>query len=206
VTLFDSDRALLDAFRHGDPEALALVYRSYVDDVSRLVRQGFYLDDHIFVGGIRETALQLDVIQEVFVRSFTPGARMAYDGLRPFRPYLLRIAKNLMVSRTRSREHQAPTIQMTEEILDGALEAVPSSEEASTLRPFREAAAEYLAQLEPNLRRFVALRFEEEHSQNEVAREMGLSRRNVRTMEEKLRSGLREHLRRRGLSPGTRWG
>jgi RNA polymerase sigma factor (sigma-70 family) len=207
LTIFQNDRALLDAFRRGEPEARKRVYDFYFDDVSRLVRLGFYLDGHnFFVAGIREIAQQGDIIQEVFVRSFTSSARMAYDGLRPFRPYLLRIAKNLMVSRSRLMKHHALTIPMTEELLDGAIEAVPSGEEASMLRPFREAAAEYLAQLEPNLRRFVALRFEEERSQSEAARELGLSRRNVRTMEERVRREFREHLRRRGLSPGTRWG
>jgi len=42
-----------------------------------------------------------DVVQEVFVRALSEKARTSYDGLRPYRPYLLRIAKNLMIDRAR---------------------------------------------------------------------------------------------------------
>ena len=43
----------------------------------------------------------LDLVQEVFLRAFDERARLGYDGLRPYRPYLLRIAKNLRIDTAR---------------------------------------------------------------------------------------------------------
>ena len=42
MTLLSGDRALLDAFRRGDEEALTEVYFHYVDIISDLLQSGFY--------------------------------------------------------------------------------------------------------------------------------------------------------------------
>ena len=109
MTIFRDDRPLLDAFRRGDRAAAERVYYHYVDDVDKLVRRGFILDakETIRVPGIGDADAAADLVQEVFVRALSEPARLSYDGLRPYRPYLLRIAKNLLIDRLRATKNAA---------------------------------------------------------------------------------------------------
>jgi len=103
MSVFQENRELLKRFREGDRSALLAVYNHYVDDVFKLVRYGFLLGGSppSRVSGIQELEAQSDIVQEVFTRAFSPSARLSYDGLRPYRPFLLRIAKNLRVDQVR---------------------------------------------------------------------------------------------------------
>jgi RNA polymerase sigma factor (sigma-70 family) len=126
-------------------------------------------------------------------------ARLAYDGLQPYRPYLTRIAKNLLIDEGRRLGREPVWEDVSAQELAQALPSDPGAEDELEWRPLREAARAYCAALEPRLRRLIQLRFEEERSQNEVAEALGLSRRNVRTLEAKAREGLRAYLRERSL-------
>lgn len=172
--IFENDRALLEAFRHGDREALERVYYAYVDDVARAVRDR-------------------ELIQEVFVRAFSESARLAYDGLRPYRPYLLRIAKNLVVDRARKSGRE---VELDD--TDLAIDA-PAPEESLHAARLREATAEFTAGLTPEEKRFVQLRYEEGLSQIDAASEMKATRRRMRTLEKRVEEGLVQFLRNRGL-------
>ncbi len=84
---------VLAGFRAGSHEALTVVYRSHLDEIAELVRRGFQLDrtSGASVRGLTSPAEQCDLIQETFARAFSSAARQAYDGLSPYRWYLLRI-------------------------------------------------------------------------------------------------------------------
>jgi len=195
MTVFAGERSLLDAFRRGDRAALATVYYHYVDDIAAIVRHGFSIPSSgVRVRGATDEATERDLIQEVFARAFTPRARDAYDGIRPYGAYLRRIAKNLLIDRVRTAGRD---ISLEDDDADIALEAEPP-EPAEWVEQRRETAA-YVASLAPVLRQLVKLRFEDELSQDQAAEALGVSRRRVRTLEARIQKGLRKVLRRAGL-------
>jgi RNA polymerase sigma factor (sigma-70 family) len=206
VPIFEGNRPLLDAFRRGDRDALTAVYRRYVDDVDVLVRRGFVSEanGHLYVPGVRDVEKERDLVQEVFARAFAETARLAFDGLRPYRPYLLRIAKNLLVDQLRKRKRTVAEGSPTDAIdIDELLErngpVVEPLEEDLHFRALTEATRAFLGGLDEEARTLVALRFEEQKSQEEVAAQMGVTRRRVRTLEERVSRGLRGWLRKRGF-------
>ena len=196
MTVFAENRPLLDAFRRGDRTALSTVYFHYVDDIAALVRNGFSLPaTGARVHGASDDQTLRDVVQDVFTRAFAPRARDAYDGIRPYRAYLRRIARNLMIDRARASDATVPL-----DSGDGELVIEPEAPEVDSawLAERRETAA-YVAGLAPELQSLVKLRFEDELSQEEAAAALGVSRRRVRTLEARVERGLRHALRRAGL-------
>jgi RNA polymerase sigma factor (sigma-70 family) len=196
VTIFANDRALLDRFRRGDRAALAAVYERYVDDVATLARRGFTIESsgHVYVRGAGRDG-EYEITQETFARAFAEKARLAYDGLQPYRPYLLRITKNLMIDRFRVEQK---LVELDAASIDAAL---PPAEEPVELhwKTLFEAATAYVATLDAEHRQFVTLRFEDECSQDETAAHMKCTRRRVRTLERDVQDGLRTWLKSRGL-------
>jgi len=191
VTLFADNRALLDRFRRGERDALAKVYYHYVDEVATLARRGFTIESsgHAVIRGV-DREREREIVQETFAKAFAEKARLAYDGIQPYRPYLLRIAKNLMIDRFRAERRDVP---------DGEpVEAVALPEDLHW-KQLAAATAEHVATLDPESRRLIALRFEQELSQDEVATQMGVSRRRVRTLEDRVQHGLRKWLQSKGL-------
>lgn len=199
VAPLEDNRPLLDAFRRGDSEALSLVYFRYVHDVEALVRHGFLLDTKARCPGALDADTQRELIQETFLRAFAEPARLSYDGVRPYRAFLLRIARNLLVDRWRRKQ----PVSLAEVDCEAALGAeVPVAEESLHWRTLSAATAEHLASLSAEDRELVRLRFEEELGQRDVAAAMGISRRRVRTVEARVQEGLRRYLQRRGLIGG----
>jgi RNA polymerase sigma-70 factor (ECF subfamily) len=196
VPAFEQDRALLAAFREGRADVLARTYHALVDDVFRVVALGFVTRN----GSIRperDRDEQRAVVQEVFVRAFAERARQAYDGLRPYRPYLLTIAKNVMIDRARSRSAElARTTEIdVDAIIDGNAAIPGEVEETAEQQQLRAATATYVAGLDDEQRAFVQLRFDRELSQAEVAEQLGATRRRVRTLERRVLTGLRKFLK-----------
>jgi RNA polymerase sigma-70 factor, ECF subfamily len=193
--LLEADRALLDAFRRGERQALGRVYFHYVDDVAALVRHGFLIESrNLRVAGAPDADGERDLVQEVFVRAFAERARLSYDGIRPYRPYLLRIAKNLLIDQLRRREPALVLDEEAEALVPA--EPAPNPPEDLHWRRLSEATSHYLAELSAEQRELVRLRFEEERSQIEAAEQMHVSRRRVRTLEARVQAGLRRHLKR----------
>lgn len=195
------NRALLDAFRRGERAALERVYRAHVDDVVRLFRHGFVAGE-ARVAGLGDLDRCLELTQDVFLRAFSPAARAGYDGLRPYRPYLLRIARNLLIDRLRAGGREVPLAA----VADGPeAEArlfppeVPEPEADLHRQRLKEATQAFLASQDAELQRFVTLRFVEDRSQYEVLEAMAVTRRRVRTLERRALEGLRAFLAARGL-------
>jgi RNA polymerase sigma factor (sigma-70 family) len=196
MAVFAGDRALLDAFRAGDRAALATVYFRYVDDIAAIARNGFVIPaTGARVRGATDDQTERDIVQEVFSRAFAPRAREAYDGVRPYALYLRRIAKNLMIDRARTAGHAVAV-----ELDDAEIAVEPEVDEIDEqwLAQRRETTT-YIAGLAPDLQQLVKLRFEDELSQEDTAKALGVSRRRVRTLEARIQRGLRKALRRAGL-------
>jgi RNA polymerase sigma factor (sigma-70 family) len=199
MTIFANDRELLDRYRRGERAALAAVFEHYVDDVATLARRGFTIESsgHVYVRGATRDG-EYELVQETFAKAFAEKARLGYDGLSPYRPYLLRITKNLMIDRYRAEQKEARTIGVDAAELD-ALQ--PEVEPPPDLHWQKLAAAttEFVATLGPNERQLVRLRFEDSTSQERVAEALGWTRRKVRTLERDIQKGLRSWLKQRGL-------
>jgi RNA polymerase sigma factor (sigma-70 family) len=201
--LFRERPELLPPFRRGERPALEAVYRRYVRLIETLLRQGTQAGGgRVFVS---DTEMQKDLVQDVFARAFGERARLAFDGLREYRPYLLTIARNILVDWARKRkETLRPDIdELCEQMQHDQLEPEAAWADPETVRQVEA----YIKDLPAELRRLHTLRYDAGCSQDEVARQLGLSRQNVRTMESKLRSGLSAYLeanQTRRLAVGTK--
>jgi RNA polymerase sigma-70 factor, ECF subfamily len=207
MSVFQGSPDLLRRFRDADSSALDAVYRHYVDDVWRMLRAGFVAGgtSSVYVGGLSDSQALRDAVQTVFMKAFSESARNAYDGLRPYRPYLLRIARNVRIDQLRrgGREVLMADPGAAEGALDfDAIESgapIPSAGCELDASTRRAATRNFVTQLDAEQQRFVELRFVNELSQIEVAEHMSISRRRVRTLEEGVLKGLRSELRRKGL-------
>jgi len=207
VTIFQQDRALLERFRRGDRAALAAVYERYVDDVATLARRGFTIESsgHVYVRGLDRDG-ERELVQETFVRAFAEKARLGFDGISPYRPYLLRVTKNLMIDRFRATQKEAKHVTNDDDgigdldaLLAANAELPPDTRVDLDWKAQLAATTEYLATLDDESRRIITLRFEDELSQEDVAARVGCTRRRVRGLEERAQSELRTYLRQRGL-------
>jgi len=190
---------LLRGFRAGEPEALREVYVRHHDEVDTLVRFGFTTagPPPARIPGVAKPSRE-DVVQEVFLKAFREPARLAYDGSRPYLPYLLTIAKNLCIDRyrrfRRERMHSVGSLVDIDPILAGTSTLQMPQEEDREFQALEARTRELVRTLDAEQQTFVALRFQQELSQADVAARMGVTRRRVRTLETQVLDALRRHL------------
>jgi RNA polymerase sigma-70 factor (ECF subfamily) len=190
-----NDRELLARFRRGERDALERVYWAYVERVERMMRHGFLIVSQgsaFHIDGLRSDDVT-DMVQETFVRAFGERARLAYDGLRDYGPFLITIARNLLIDRARKQGRELPAEDL-DQLGDEPEE--PPYADAATM----QAVEAYLAGLDEPLRSVHQQRFVVGLSQREAARALGMSRQQIRTVEKRLCDGLEAHLERAGLS------
>jgi RNA polymerase sigma factor (sigma-70 family) len=211
MSLLLDNEAALAAFRRGDRSVLEALYHAHVDEVAILVRRGFFYsrDKQLNVPGIADEQQQYDLIQETFLRGFSETARRSYNGLSPFRVYLLRIAKNLLIDRLRRRSKEAELPGQKsdggggiEDILDKQTPFLPENPGLLAHRRRQtDAVADFVAGLSIRERDFYQKRYVLEFSQEKTAAVLNLSRRKIRTMEKKLCENLKKYLKSAGLWP-----
>lgn len=222
MSLFQGRPDLLQRFRDGDRQALETVYRTYVGRISEIVAHGFRITaTGGSVPGLGSRPADLaDAVQEIFLKAFSRGVRAAFDGSRDFGPYLSTIARNLLIDRARrnGRELLMPEVDLEvagkTAASDAFWQVAARWEDPVALavaRRFVEGLPEDLACVH-------RLRYVEGLSQRDAAAHLGITRQTLRTLEEKLRAGLRRELRRKpaeesitakslepaGSSPGLR--
>jgi RNA polymerase sigma-70 factor (ECF subfamily) len=189
LSLFQGKPELLASFRRGERAALESVYLHYFDHIQKLVRYGLHaMRANIHVPGPGMNDVR-DLVQETFVRAFAERARRAYDGKRPYGPFLSSIARNLILDHARRRNREIHMEELPEII--GEVEAPEPWVEPALLREVNA----YLGSLPDELRRVHELRYAGTSTQEEAARALGVSRQQLRTLEKKLREGLVQHLR-----------
>ena len=213
VPIFLENRGLLERFRSGERNALAEVYRFYFQDVYRLAQYGFVTRAGARASNLVSEADRQDYTQDVFVKAFSPSARSSYDGLRPYRPFLLQVARNVRVDQLRragrdaSRCDRAPELNLDIDALIETNAAWPEVRAADPDQHWQhlvQEASSVLDSLAPEIQELARLRFTEELSQAEVAARLGLTRRRVRTLEGRLFTSIRRHLARVGLATETK--
>jgi RNA polymerase sigma-70 factor (ECF subfamily) len=176
-------------FREGDRTVLDSVYRTYVVKVRSIVWGGLRASS--WARGRSSLAFTaMDLVQEVFLRAFSPAARRAFDGLRAYGPYIAAVARNVMIDWTRRVAREIPTDGPDLELLADA--QAQSWYEETVWDPRLGAVIErYFAELDPRLRAVLEVRYRRGLSQREGAEAMGLSRQSLRTLECRLQAGLR---------------
>jgi RNA polymerase sigma factor (sigma-70 family) len=200
MTLFHDQPGLLARFRAGERDALEAVYWSYVDRVEAIVRQGHAIAGRITRVEGASGGEVADLVQEVFARAFRERARLGYDGLRPYGPYLATIARNLLSDWSRQRGRE---LLMDE--LDAAVDRAAAEGEGTAGAPdaddepwaseaVMQAVEQFLAKLAPELREVHEQRYVMGRSQQAAAEALGISRQALRTRENHLRDGLRRAL------------
>lgn len=204
------DRELLDGFRRGDRDALHTVYRHYVTDVARFLTRGFTFDSkgrHCAFRGFRGGYEIEAALQEIFRRAFEARARQAYDGLRPYRPYLLRIARNAVINDLKAKQpilfrYRAgqPVIleSSPQEDPDRVPEPSASPEDVAEAREVHELVIAFKAQLDERELSVFQARFEQGLSALRAGEAVGLTRSQIRTTESNLRRRFLAYMQARG--------
>jgi len=223
MSLLIERRELLDRFKRGERPALEEVYRHYAPDVAAFLQRGFTFSSAGRPLHFRGYAQPFDLdnaLQETFVRAFKESARLAYDGLHPYKSYLLAVARNLVLDEFRNREvAMSPFIEQ----LDGGGASEPQAggsqfgEEAAPASTVGDAPsagvsaeqeflrnelgrlyAAFVARLDERDRTFFRHRFEEQQTQVEAGQHSGLSHMQARTLEKKLRRAFLEFMQSNG--------
>jgi RNA polymerase sigma factor (sigma-70 family) len=197
MPIFRERPNLIECFRKGERDALEQVYRAYVEKVAAIARFGFRLPGAGTVPGLAANPADVaDAVQDVFVKVFAPAARASFDGQREFGPYLYAITRNVVVDRCRLRGRELPTPKAALEQAHEALSPAPEESgpwaDAATVAAVRR----YLDALDGPLRRLHRVRYVEGLSQRDAADRLGITRQVLRTLEDKLRDGLRTELAR----------
>lgn len=221
MSLLMEQRALLDRFKRGERQALEEVYRHFVPEVAAFLQRGFTFSSAgrtlRFVGYAQPFDLD-NALQETFTRAFKESARLGYDGLHPYKNYLLAIARNLVLDEFRNREvAMSPFIDQLDAgggaaegpardgeeaapavtVSDGPSAGV-SAEHEYLRNELGKLYAAFVARLDERDRTFFRHRFEEQRTQVESGRLSGLSHMQARTLEKKLRRGFLEFMQSNG--------
>ena len=200
MTLLISDRALLDSFRRGEGQAIERVYREYVSQVTALLKNGFS-----FMSGGNSTyfkgygdAWELEcAVQDVFIQAFSATARQSYDGVKPFGPYLMTIARNRVISllRSETRELRRRCLLAAE----GPPPGPETPEKQAMQRQLTETVQQFVDTLQPEMSDFFTRRYGEDHNLMDTARLLGLTRMKARIRDRNLREAFVEFLRHKGM-------
>lgn len=188
------DRAWLDAFRRGEAAALERVFRCYAPLVWALVRRGVAGPQG--VAGVADPSAQQDLVQDVFVQLLAPALRARYDGLRPYAALVCGVTRNLLLDRARQQGRQLQHLQggLDDAQLEQWQPSEPLPDELLADAEQRALVQQYVASLPPLEQELVRLRFEQGLSQRDAAEAAGVGRQQLRTLEGKLRDGLRRFL------------
>lgn len=188
---------MLEAFRKGKREALSAVYRHYWPQVVELAAHGFTFEGKegaFRFTGFRSSADLFDVATDVFVSLFEERSRHAYSGASPYGSYVAVATRNHILTRLRKSRSEARLVVQATDTEWGR--TAPSPEDLASGRQMQRIVAAFLAEQNEGVRAVARCRFAEDLSQEETAAALKISRKQVRRLEEKLRTRLRSHLQR----------
>jgi RNA polymerase sigma-70 factor (ECF subfamily) len=177
------DRALAARALAGQQSAYGTLMQRHRDAVYRLAR-----------GHVGDADEALDITQETFVAAFAALAR--YDGTRPFRIWIARIALNKCrdwARRRAVRRFFTFAKPMDDALAIASTDATPEEAAHSHREVARINAA--IAMLPTNLKDVLLLRTIEQMSQADVAQILGVTQKAVETRLHRARAKLTEILR-----------
>ena len=183
-----SDEELARRSQQGNNDAYALLVERYQRSIVNLVYR---------LVGDWQTAL--DLSQDVFLRVYQSLDH--YDPQRPFKPWLYRVATNLVYDhlRRQQRRHRIlDTVQTTPDLVD---EHLTDPEELALQGDIRRAVEEVIAALPPHYRTVVVLRYLEDMSYREIATALDMPIGTVKTHIHRARELMRVALEAKGWTP-----
>ncbi len=218
------DAELLQAYRAGHTWALEKLYRAWSPAVERFLHGGFTFVSRGRTCRYRGSNAGVDVdaiVQETFTRAFSASTRAHYDGERPFKNYVLSIAKNLVL-RELARHERHASLDSMDDASDlvfararaggGAL-LLPddrSPEKTTADVELQGITRAFIAGLDDEERAFFAARFARGLTQEATAEAMDCTRARVKLLEKRLREQFLTNLRGRGYFTDRdmkpRWG
>ncbi len=198
----ECDRAWLDEFRRGERAALARVFDTYVNDVTRTLRAGVVVktaDGPVRVGANLPEADLEGLVHDTFVKVFNERARMSYDGLRPFGAWVATIARHVLIDHGRASMGR----HFVDAEIDDVADSGPSQEDVVRRSELRTLLDRFLGALDGLDRRVFALRFVESKSRRDAGIALGMSEMQVRRRDVRLKRDLAQLLYAHGAAPMT---
>lgn len=144
-----------------DGDAFGLLYARHADDVFRLL-----------VRVVGDAALAEDALQEAFLRAHQFLDR--WDPARPFRPWLLQVARNTGLNALRARRKAGPVLTDVDRATSDRIARAAGLDEAA------EAARAALAALDDEVRTLLVERHGLGLSLDELAASYGCTERTIR--------------------------
>jgi len=156
-----TDADLVERAVAGDHSAFAVLVNRYVDDVTRVVSE--------ISGRVADVE---DVVQECFIRAYR--ALRSYRGDAQFRTWLLRIAHNLAITRSRSRVRYRESVTSDEDAV-AAFEdpSAPASDESVTQSEERARMIAMVDLLPEHYRVALVLFYYDDMTYEEIAQVVG---------------------------------
>lgn len=205
---------LLARFKAGEKDVLTDLYRAHVRAVSELLQKGFGFSsgkELVRFSGFHDPHKLQEMVQESFIRAFRQSSRDAYDGKRPYRPFLITIARNLVIDSFRRETLEkrlfVPMARLvgqdeSEEDAVSRLQHAPedsaSPERAALRAELRVILDDFLKTLDDIDRRIVDEHLLGELSQREIADALACDRNDVRKRLRIMRERLLRHLKTTG--------
>jgi RNA polymerase sigma factor (sigma-70 family) len=198
VPSIDTDAA---GYRFGDNRDLTAIYVRYAGEVYGTLRKGFYLRKSCarttrWIVGSQSRAEIDDLVQEVFARAFSPRSRSSFDEARAVGPYLIAIAQNVYLDHLRKRKAGAAQLDnVAIDTLGGRAPSLTNPLGTHFHHPPEEMfhrdervklLADFVERLPADLRGLYETRFVRGLSQRDAAVVLRLSRRRIRTLENRL--------------------
>jgi RNA polymerase sigma-70 factor, ECF subfamily len=206
MTRLVEDRVLLDAFRRGERAALAEVYREYARALFGFLAGGFAFESggkSSFFKGLAQPWAREEAVQEIFSRAFSPAARLAYDGLRPYRNYLFTIARNYVLDLLRTGDRETLVSDPPE---DGSAAPSPGSDEHSVSKELSAHCEAFVASLDPDERALFEVRFRKGLSIAQTAQQLGITEHRAKRTEARLRKRFFVQMKEHGYFEGFGYG
>lgn len=161
--------------------------------------------------GFSEPFRLQESVQAGFIHAFRKAARQAYDGQRPFRPYLLGIVRNFLIDEFRKEQTLSRYVvlvgdfvaegESTEEAMNriGTAEPAPSPELEAIRSELAGTLQVFVQGLDEADQALLTRHLMGNESQREVADELGIDRNEVRKRIRTMRERLLKHLKRDGF-------
>jgi RNA polymerase sigma factor (sigma-70 family) len=202
--------AMLQAFRRGDRAALEAVYSEYSQQLFAMLKEGFAIESsekRYLFEGYREPWHLETAAQEIFTRAFSPNARTAYDGLRPYKNYLFTIARNYVVDTFRKAKRSFVSLDDVPEEKQGetddvSLEKRSGPEDFAISGEIQGLVRQFIASLDAFEKKVFDLRFVTGMSVETSAREAKVSEYRIKRTERKIKFRFYHYMKRRGYFEG----
>jgi RNA polymerase sigma-70 factor (ECF subfamily) len=187
------DRDLLRGFRDGERQALEAVFMAYEGLIRCIATRGFGT-----FTGYRSEADADDTVAAVFEAAFAERARLAYDGVNPYRHYLAGIARNVIRTQCRRQGREVPAGDLHGAALadesEGVEDRLCRAEDEALLARFRS----YLG--DRRLVEVFELYFGQGLSEAALAGAIGMNRYKARLLLARVRGRMQRFLRAEGLA------